>query len=231
MVATDVGCAGSCPILTLVRVIPTSVEGCCRGGIFLCAIPCLRRSRKDSQGRAQTYCDDQKFSHITSRKLPKLRVLLLTIAMRHQQDLIRDNCVWVQQFRLSSSYAACRQAFHPAGRQGRPHAAFVPPQLSQPVEKPPTGPQWLHEIKIDGYRVAARIDNGRVQLLDSHRPRLDAQISSAVAALATVKVKTAYIDGKLERSNSLWRARWRWRVARLDGGFKGATRAYRFCFA
>ena len=42
---------------------------------------------------------------------------------------------------------------------------FVTPQLSQSVEKPPSGPQWLHEIKLDGYRMAARIDNGRVQLL------------------------------------------------------------------
>ena len=42
---------------------------------------------------------------------------------------------------------------------------FVTPQLSQPVEHPPSWPQWLHEIKLDGYRMAARIDNGRVQLL------------------------------------------------------------------
>ena len=54
---------------------------------------------------------------------------------------------------------------------------FVTPQLSQPVEKPPSGPQWLHEIKLDGYRMAARIDNGRVQLLTLDRPRLDRQIS------------------------------------------------------
>ena len=54
---------------------------------------------------------------------------------------------------------------------------FVTPQLSQPVGKPPSGPQWMHEIKLDGYRMAARIDNGRVQLLTSDRPRLDRQIS------------------------------------------------------
>ena len=36
------------------------------------------------------------------------------------------------------------------------------PQLSQPVDKPPSGPQWVHEIKLDGFRMAARIDNGRV---------------------------------------------------------------------
>jgi ATP-dependent DNA ligase len=32
----------------------------------------------------------------------------------------------------------------------------VLPQLSQPVEKPPSGPQSLHEIKLDGYRMAMR---------------------------------------------------------------------------
>ena len=45
-------------------------------------------------------------------------------------------------------------------RRDAPLPHFVPPQLSQPVEKPPSGPQWLHEIKLDGYRMAARIDNG-----------------------------------------------------------------------
>ena len=45
-------------------------------------------------------------------------------------------------------------------RRGVPLPPFVPPQLSQPVEKPPSGPQWLHEIKLDGYRMAARTDNG-----------------------------------------------------------------------
>jgi bifunctional non-homologous end joining protein LigD len=43
--------------------------------------------------------------------------------------------------------------------------SFIPPQLSQPVEKPPSGPQWLHEIKLDSFRMAARIDQGSVQLL------------------------------------------------------------------
>jgi bifunctional non-homologous end joining protein LigD len=42
---------------------------------------------------------------------------------------------------------------------------FIHPQLSQPVDKPPSGQQWVHEIKLDGYRMAARIDTGRIQLL------------------------------------------------------------------
>ena len=38
-------------------------------------------------------------------------------------------------------------------------------QLSKLVETAPTGPQWVHEIKFDGYRMAARIDRGKVELL------------------------------------------------------------------
>jgi DNA ligase D-like protein (predicted ligase) len=82
-------------------------------------------------------------------------------------------------------------------RQGVPLPSFVRPQLSQPVEKPPSGPQWVHEIKLDGYRMAARIDNGRVQLLTRTGLDWTAKYPSAVAALANLKVKTAYIDGEL----------------------------------
>jgi DNA ligase D-like protein (predicted ligase) len=75
--------------------------------------------------------------------------------------------------------------------------AFVPPQLSQPVEKPPWGPQWLHEIKLDGFRMAARIDHGRVQLLTRTGLDWTDKYPSAIAALANVEAKTAYIDGEL----------------------------------
>ena len=50
-----------------------------------------------------------------------------------------------------------------------PSPRFVPPQLSPPVDKPPSGRQWLHEIKLDGFRMAARIDNGRAQLFTEAR--------------------------------------------------------------
>ena len=82
-------------------------------------------------------------------------------------------------------------------RARRPLPQFVPPQLSRPVEKPPSGAQWLHEIKLDGYRMAARIDNGRVQLLTRTGLDWTAKYPSAIAALANLNVKTAYIDGEL----------------------------------
>src|ERR1700732_1942854 len=78
-----------------------------------------------------------------------------------------------------------------------PLPQFVPPQLSQPVEKPPSGPQWVHEIKLDGYRMAARIDNGRVQLLTRTGLDWTAKYPNAAEAFANVNVKTAYLDGEL----------------------------------
>jgi DNA ligase D-like protein (predicted ligase) len=82
-------------------------------------------------------------------------------------------------------------------RSDSPLPHFIPPQLSQPVEKPPSGPQWLHEIKLDGYRMAARIDNGRVQLLTRTGLEWTGKYPSAMAALANLNVKTAYLDGEL----------------------------------
>jgi hypothetical protein len=43
-----------------------------------------------------------------------------------------------------------------------PLPPFISPQLTLQVEKPPWRLQWLHEIKLDGFRMAARIDNGRM---------------------------------------------------------------------
>jgi ATP-dependent DNA ligase len=43
--------------------------------------------------------------------------------------------------------------------------AWIKPQLAKLVEKAPNGPDWLHEIKFDGYRMHARLDAGAVQIL------------------------------------------------------------------
>jgi bifunctional non-homologous end joining protein LigD len=42
---------------------------------------------------------------------------------------------------------------------------WVKPQLTKLVEAPPDGPDWLHEIKFDGYRMHARLERGDVRLL------------------------------------------------------------------
>jgi bifunctional non-homologous end joining protein LigD len=41
---------------------------------------------------------------------------------------------------------------------------FVAPQLCTPVERPPGGAGWVHEIKFDGYRVQLRVEGGEAIL-------------------------------------------------------------------
>jgi bifunctional non-homologous end joining protein LigD len=42
---------------------------------------------------------------------------------------------------------------------------FTQPQLSLPVKAPPSGPDWAHEIKYDGYRIHVRLARGEARLL------------------------------------------------------------------
>jgi ATP-dependent DNA ligase len=55
----------------------------------------------------------------------------------------------------------------------------------------------LLRIKLDGFRMAARIDNERVQLLTRTGLDWTDKYPTAIAALASVNVKTAYLDGEL----------------------------------
>jgi bifunctional non-homologous end joining protein LigD len=41
---------------------------------------------------------------------------------------------------------------------------FVAPELCTPVDRPPGGEGWCHEIKFDGYRVQLRIEGGEARL-------------------------------------------------------------------
>src|SRR6202142_46919 len=74
-----------------------------------------------------------------------------------------------------------------------PLPGWIPPQLCQPVENAPSGPQWLHEIKLDGFRMAARVERGRVQLLTRTGLDWSDKYPNVIAALAKVRANTAYL--------------------------------------
>jgi ATP-dependent DNA ligase len=49
-------------------------------------------------------------------------------------------------------------------RSGRP-AGLIEPCLPSPAKAPPSGPDWLHEIKHDGFRIMARRDAKGARLI------------------------------------------------------------------
>jgi bifunctional non-homologous end joining protein LigD len=79
---------------------------------------------------------------------------------------------------------------------------FVEPMLAALAKSPPGGERWLHEIKFDGYRLQARIEDGRVTL--STRAGLDwtEKFAGAVPeALRVLPVRNALLDGELVVEN------------------------------
>src|SRR5690606_34389764 len=53
----------------------------------------------------------------------------------------------------------------PERRAAEPVPPFIKPCLATLVSHVPSGDQWVHEIKYDGYRLQVRIEDGVVQLL------------------------------------------------------------------
>jgi bifunctional non-homologous end joining protein LigD len=76
--------------------------------------------------------------------------------------------------------------------------ALIRPQLAKLVTEAPEGERWAHELKFDGYRMHARIDRGRVQLITA-RSGLDwtSKYPATAEALKQLPVARAYLDGEL----------------------------------
>jgi len=74
---------------------------------------------------------------------------------------------------------------------------FILPQLATLVTQAPDGPAWLHEIKLDGYRMAARLDNGNVRLRTRTGLDWTSKYPAIAEALAELPANTAYLDGEL----------------------------------
>jgi len=75
--------------------------------------------------------------------------------------------------------------------------AWIKPQLTKLVDQPPDGPEWLHELKYDGYRMHARLDRGAVRLLTRTGLDWTSKYAAIAAAVAKLPARQAYLDGEL----------------------------------
>ena len=74
---------------------------------------------------------------------------------------------------------------------------FVPPTLATLVDRPPGGAQWLHEIKIDGYRIFARRRNGKVALLTRNALDWTGRFKPIADAIAKLPGGDLALDGEV----------------------------------
>ena len=75
--------------------------------------------------------------------------------------------------------------------------SFVAPCLPSAVDKAPSGADWLHEIKYDGYRVQLRIADGRVTVRTRQGLDWTERFETIAKAAAALPLKSGLIDGEI----------------------------------
>ncbi len=84
--------------------------------------------------------------------------------MTKSAALARPDAKWDSRKGTAAEARAGRPASKSSGAKPRRMPAFIPPQLCETVDRPPSGPGWGHEIKFDGYRLQLRIKDGEATL-------------------------------------------------------------------
>jgi bifunctional non-homologous end joining protein LigD len=76
-------------------------------------------------------------------------------------------------------------------------AKRVQPQLATLTAEAPTGDQWLHEIKFDGYRMICRKEGERVQLFSRNENDWTGRFGTLAEALKQLPLEQAIVDGEV----------------------------------
>jgi bifunctional non-homologous end joining protein LigD len=74
---------------------------------------------------------------------------------------------------------------------------FIEPCLPSPADHPPSGTNWIHEIKHDGYRLMARRDSVGIRLITRRGNDWSARFPLVVEAVNHLKVRSCLIDGEV----------------------------------
>jgi bifunctional non-homologous end joining protein LigD len=93
--------------------------------------------------------------------------------------------------------ASSAPADKPTAAVKTPVPTTIAPQLASLATVAPTSGAWLYEIKLDGYRLMARIDGASVKLVTRGGHDWSAKMPHLVKALHTLGLGTAWLDGEI----------------------------------
>ena len=121
---------------------------------------------------------------------------------RDLEAIARDgDHVW--QSNRSQPASSEKQAptpFAPSGLPGAKEAlpAFIAPQLASEAATPPVGEHWVHELKLDGYRIQAHVDkSGKVRLFTRSGLDWTHRMHALARELGRLSVEGAILDGEV----------------------------------
>jgi bifunctional non-homologous end joining protein LigD len=83
------------------------------------------------------------------------------------------------------------------GARRAPMFRAIEPQLASVATVVPAGDDWLHEIKLDGYRLLAHFDSGHIKLVTRHGLDWTPRFHALARALERASIKQAILDGEV----------------------------------
>jgi bifunctional non-homologous end joining protein LigD len=89
------------------------------------------------------------------------------------------------------------EALTSAGARKAALPAALKPQLATLSKSVPADGQWLYEIKFDGYRLLARIENGKARLFTRNGHDWSDRMPQLVKDLQATGVRSAWLDGEI----------------------------------
>jgi bifunctional non-homologous end joining protein LigD len=75
-------------------------------------------------------------------------------------------------------------------------SGFVPPCIPTRAHKPPAGPDWVHEVKHDGYRLQVRREGDAVRLFTRRGYDWSGRYPAIAATAAKLRARSFTIDGE-----------------------------------
>jgi len=71
------------------------------------------------------------------------------------------------------------------------------PELCRSQKEPPRGDDWLHETKLDGYRIVASVADGGTRLWSRNAIEWTHKVPELAAAISKLKLRSAQLDGEM----------------------------------
>jgi bifunctional non-homologous end joining protein LigD len=78
-----------------------------------------------------------------------------------------------------------------------PMPEFVAPELATLVKEAPRGAEWVHEMKLDGYRMLCRVEDGEAQMISRNAKDWTGNFSAVERCAARLPVESAWLDGEV----------------------------------
>ena len=83
------------------------------------------------------------------------------------------------------------------GAEKRPMPKIVRPMLATLVDEPFDDAEWLYELKFDGYRAVAFVENGEVRLVSRNQNEFTSAYPELAVIAKSITAKQAVLDGEI----------------------------------